>query len=149
MLPPPLLARVSQRLVFMGLLTPFMPAAPPSLTRASRKLVFICVSIPFVPRHLHRWVTSIAGKSELEVGFYRCFDPVRAATTLSLPQLRRGSAGVHALHPIAIFMTFLTSQGCTAVSIDTRTALARFTCHFLYVTRERVYVPLGFIKPLP
>ena len=46
-------------------------------------------------------------------------------------------------------MTFLTSQGRTAVSIDTRTALARFTGHFLYDTRERVYVPVGFIKPLP
>jgi len=32
-------------------------------------------------------ITSLAGKSKLEVSFHRCFDPIRAATTPSLPQL--------------------------------------------------------------
>ena len=36
-----------------------------------------------------------------------------------------------------------------AVSIDTCTALARFTGHFPYDTCERVCVPVGVIKPLP
>ena len=43
--------------------------------------------------------------------------------------------------------TFLTSQACTAVSIDTRTAPARFIGQFCEDTRERVYVPPGFLKP--
>jgi len=79
-----------------GRFDPAMPTAPPSLTRASRRLV----SYMFQSHSRH--VTSLTGRSEPEVGFHRCFDPVRAATTPSLPQLRRGSAGVHALHPIAI-----------------------------------------------
>ena len=39
-------------------------------------------------------------------------------------------------------MTFVSSQGCTAVSIDTRTALARFWSH----THARVGVPAGFCE---
>ena len=42
-------------------------------------------------------------------------------------------------------MTFLTSQACTAVSIDTCTAPARFIGQ-IYEDREWVYVPLGFLK---
>jgi hypothetical protein len=40
--------------------------------------------------------------------------------------------------------TFLTSQARTAVSIDTRTAPARFIGQFCEDTREWVYVPPGF-----
>ena len=39
-------------------------------------------------------------------------------------------------------MTFVSSQGCMAVSIDTRTALARFWSH----THTQVGVPAGFCK---
>jgi len=35
------------------------------------------------------------------------------------------------------------------VSIDTRTALARFIGWLWEDTRERVWVPPGFLKPLP
>jgi hypothetical protein len=43
----------------------------------------------------------------------------------------------------------LTSQGCTAVSIDTCTALARLLGQFWSHTRAWVCVPPGFLKPLP
>ena len=42
-----------------------------------------------------RYITSLAGKSELEIGFHRHFDPVRAATAPSPPQLQPGSSGVY------------------------------------------------------
>ena len=41
----------------------------------------------------------------------------------------------------------LTSQDCTAVSIDTRTALARFIGWLWEDTREWVWVPPGFENP--
>ena len=43
----------------------------------------------------------------------------------------------------------LTSQDCTAVSIDTRTALARFIGWLWEDTREQVWVPPGFENPYP
>jgi len=43
-------------------------------------------------------------------------------------------------------MTFVSSQGCTAVSIDTRTALARFLARFWSHTHARVGVPAGFCE---
>jgi len=45
-------------------------------------------------------------------------------------------------------MTFRSSQGCTAVSIDTCTALARFIGHLWRHNPMRVGVPVGFCKPL-
>jgi len=55
-------------------------------------------------------------------------------------------------HPDDDDMTFVSSQGCTAVSIDTRTALVRFWSH----THTRVGVPTRgleyprvFAKPVP
>jgi len=55
----------------------------------------------------------------------------------------RHQTSVHGLRPGYFHMTFLTSQACTAVSIDTRTALARFTGHFMWDTHKWVYVPVG------
>jgi hypothetical protein len=43
----------------------------------------------------------------------------------------------------------ITSQCCTAMSFDTRNAIARFIGWFWQDTRERVCVPPGFSKPLP
>jgi len=43
-------------------------------------------------------------------------------------------------------MTFVSSQGCTAVSIDTRTALARFLARFWSHTHVQVGVPAGFCE---
>jgi hypothetical protein len=43
-------------------------------------------------------------------------------------------------------MTLLTSQRCTAVSIDTRTAVARFSGRLWSPTRTRVGEPPGFVK---
>ncbi|EDR15047.1 uncharacterized protein LACBIDRAFT_300793 [Laccaria bicolor S238N-H82] len=47
---------------------------------------------------------------------------------------------------VAIPLIFRSSQGCTAVSIDTRTALARFIGHLWRRTLPQVGVPLGFYK---
>ena len=44
--------------------------------------------------------------------------------------------------------TFVTSRRCTAVSIDTRIAVARFPGQFFGPTHSQVGVPLGFVKPL-
>ena len=51
----------------------------------------------------------------------------------------------------AVFVssTLLTSQRCTAVSVDTCIAVARFLVSFGGATRARVGVPPGFAKPLP
>jgi len=54
---------------------------------------------------------------------------------------------VHALRPSYHSLTFRSSQGCTAVSIDTCTALARFIGHFWRHTPVQVGVPAGFHKP--
>jgi len=53
---------------------------------------------------------------------------------------------VHSPH---LHTAVLTSQYCTAVSFDTRNAIARFPGQLWYPTHARVGVPLGFVKPLP
>ncbi len=45
---------------------------------------------------------------------------------------------------LTFFTTFLTSQRCTAVSIDTRIAVARFPGQFWKPTSTWVRVPLRF-----
>jgi len=52
-------------------------------------------------------------------------------TTTQLPTITTEMTTRGYRDPSTIHMTFLTSQGCTAVSIDTYTALARFINHFL------------------
>lgn len=44
--------------------------------------------------------------------------------------------------------TFLISQACTAVSIDTRNAPARFIGHLCWDTRKWVYVPVPVPVPI-
>ena len=56
--------------------------------------------------------------------------------------------GVHALPPVTIPLTFQSSQGCMAVSIDTCTALARFIGHVWSHKPMWVGIPVGFCKPL-
>ena len=48
---------------------------------------------------------------------------------------------------MAIPLTFQSSQGCMAVSIDTCTALARFIGHLWRHNPMQVGVPVGFCKP--
>ena len=55
-----------------------------------------------------------------------------------------GYRGAYAYAPITVYTKFLTSQECTAVSIDTRTALARFLGWFWEDTHQRVWVHPGF-----
>jgi len=43
-------------------------------------------------------------------------------------------------------MTFLTSQRCTAMSIDTRIAVARFPGQFWWLTHTWVSGPPGFMQ---
>jgi len=50
--------------------------------------------------------------------------------------------------PVTIPLTFQSSQGCTAVSIDTCTALARFIGHVWSHKPVWVGIPMGFCKPL-
>jgi len=45
-------------------------------------------------------------------------------------------------------MTFQSSQGCTAVSIGTCTALVRFIGHLWRHNPMKVGVPMGFCKPM-
>ncbi|EDQ98817.1 uncharacterized protein LACBIDRAFT_335625 [Laccaria bicolor S238N-H82] len=55
----------------------------------------------------------------------------------------------HALCPSYHFLTFRSSQGCTAVSIDTCTAFVRFIGHFWRDTCTWVGNPRVFVNPRP
>ena len=94
---------------------------------------FACNSEPYTTS------TSLTPKSELECHFsmpFTCPPPLSHATArwrwIFSPSAKP-----------------LSSQGCTAVSIDTRTALVRLLGQFWSHTCMQVCVPLGFLKPLP
>jgi hypothetical protein len=86
--------------------------------------------------------TSLAPKSEPEVDLCRIFVSFACPPPPSHATARRRWIFVTISEP-------LTSQGRTAVSVDTRTALARSLGQFWSHTRARVFVPPGFLKPLP
>jgi hypothetical protein len=90
----------------------------------------------------HASSTSLAPKSEPEVYLCRIFLPFACPPPPSHATARRRWIFVTLSEP-------LTSQGRTAVSVDTRTALARSLGQFRSHTRARVCVPPGFLKPLP
>ena len=87
---------------------------------------------PFTPPPVF---TFLACKSESEVD-------CSCLSAFWLLQLRRRQPRAGS-SPI-VYLIFLTSQRCTAVSIDTCNALVRFTGPLSWETRECVYVPLGF-----
>jgi len=117
---------------FYGRFDPVMSAAPPSRTRASRRLISTPVSIPFGICHLPRWQERVRDQLSKAFRSRSCRYHSLATTTTA----RESWGAFSALH--CDIVAFLTSQGCTAVSIGTRTALARFTGRFHRDACERV-----------
>jgi hypothetical protein len=62
----------------------------------------------------------------------------------SPPPINEWPHSIDGRTPLGIPMTFLSSQGCTAVSIDTCTALARFIGHFWWANPCAGWSTRGF-----